>query len=220
MSLVTSGPWAVFSTLLKRGRPCFNIQHVSSAVKGWRLEMDDWPRGQSQLCYPAWWWLGGEAGRKWTWRSVQNIVWQGKSIQAAVPLETESMKVLLKRKSSLKVETVFVIKTDVTSLGQYGTEKGLVTCCVQVATWRTKRLDPTIRPGVQLWPLANQHSSQGCQVTWLVWPFLCKWHAIAEKLWHEGQVLLKWPIWGNESVFLPFCRKSCTSSRQYLECRC
>lgn len=42
---------------------------------------------------------GGEAERKWTWRSDQNIVRQGNKVKwsrAAIPLETKSMRVLLK----------------------------------------------------------------------------------------------------------------------------
>lgn len=37
---------------------------------------------------------------------------------------------------------------------------------------RTKSLDPAARPCVQLWPLPIQHGPQGCQVRWLVWPFM------------------------------------------------
>lgn len=60
--------------------PFESMQHVSSVVKDWILGMDDWPQGQCKLCWAEWWPQGGEAERKWTWRSDQNIVWQGNKV--------------------------------------------------------------------------------------------------------------------------------------------
>lgn len=61
--------------------PFESMQWVSSAVKAWILAMDDWPQGQCELCRPAPRPRGGEAKRKWTWRSDQNIVWQGNKVK-------------------------------------------------------------------------------------------------------------------------------------------
>lgn len=84
-----------------------SMHHVSNVVKDYRLRMDDWPQGQREPCWAAWWGLGGEAERKWTWRSDQNTVWQGNKvnlIQAPIPQETESIRVLLKWNSSRKLQ--------------------------------------------------------------------------------------------------------------------
>lgn len=58
----------------QRTLPFESMQRVSSVVKDWILGMDDWPRGQCKLCRAERRPQGGEAERKWTWRSDQNIV--------------------------------------------------------------------------------------------------------------------------------------------------
>lgn len=60
-------------------------KHVSNMVKDWILEMVDWPQGQCKLCCTEWWPQGGEAERKWTWRSDQNIVRQGNKVNWSRP---------------------------------------------------------------------------------------------------------------------------------------
>lgn len=66
------GGWRAF--INSDSAPFESMQRVSSAVKAWILAMDDWPQGQCELCRAARWPRGGEAKRKWTWRSDQNIV--------------------------------------------------------------------------------------------------------------------------------------------------
>lgn len=66
------GGWRAF--INSDSAPFESMQWVSSAVKAWILAMDDWPQGQCELCRAAPWPQGGEAKRKWTWRSDQNIV--------------------------------------------------------------------------------------------------------------------------------------------------
>lgn len=73
------GGWRAF--INSDSAPFESTQWVSSAVKAWILAMDDWPQGQCELCRPARWPQGGEAKRKWTWRSDQNIVWQGNKVK-------------------------------------------------------------------------------------------------------------------------------------------
>lgn len=65
----------------QRTLPFESMQRVSSVVKDWILGMDDWPRGQCELCRAERWPQGWEAERKWTWRSDQNIVWQGNKVK-------------------------------------------------------------------------------------------------------------------------------------------
>lgn len=57
-------------------------------------------------------------------------------------------------------------------------------------TWwaGTSRKWPCSLPGVQLWPLAVGLGPQGCQVRWLVWPFLCTGYGAVE----QPQIPLEW----------------------------
>lgn len=73
------GGWRAF--INSDSAPFESMQRVSSEVKAWILAMDDWPQGQCELCRAARWPRGGEAKRKWTWRSDQNIVWQGNKVK-------------------------------------------------------------------------------------------------------------------------------------------
>lgn len=70
--MVEGGGWRAF--INSDSAPFESMQRVSSEVKAWILAMDDWPQGQCELCRAARWPRGGEAKRKWTWRSDQNIV--------------------------------------------------------------------------------------------------------------------------------------------------
>lgn len=123
MLLIQSHFWATRVSSFARWRSSINgslcsfesMQHVSGAVK--RLDIrDGWlaTGTQSELCWASWWREGGEAERKWTWRSDQNIVWQGNKVnwsQAAIPLETESMRVLFKMEILPDIEFRWIYST-------------------------------------------------------------------------------------------------------------